>query len=56
MDADRIRIELTKAQQEQIKHAIGQDLEVLDLTFEEFERRIAPYYTFQNGWPIKYAG
>ena len=54
MDADRIHIELTKEQQEQLKRATGQDLAVLEFTFEEFEQRVAPY--FSNGWPIKYAG
>jgi hypothetical protein len=55
MDSDRIRIELTKEQREQLKRATGKDFEVLEYTFEEFEQRVAPYY-FVNAWPSKYLG
>ena len=37
-----VRIELTSAQQEQIKARTGKDAETLELTVEELEERIAP--------------
>jgi hypothetical protein len=38
----RIRIELTSAQKEQIKQASGQDCDTMELTVDELENRIAP--------------
>ena len=38
----RIRIELTKEQQKQIKAASGEDVSVIEFTVQELEDRIAP--------------
>lgn len=38
----RIRIELTKEQQEQVKEAAGQDVTALEFDAHEMEERIAP--------------
>jgi hypothetical protein len=38
----RIRIELTKEQQKQIKVASGEDVTVLEFTAQQLEERIAP--------------
>ena len=37
-----VRLDLTKAQQEQVKHATGREGEALELTVQELEERIAP--------------
>ena len=42
MNTDRLRIELTKEQQEQIKAASGQELQTIELSIEELEQRVAP--------------
>jgi len=39
---DRIRIELTDEQKQQIKRASGEDVSALEFTREELEQRIAP--------------
>jgi hypothetical protein len=41
--AERIRIELTPNQKKQIKDASGEDVNVLEFTKDELERRIAPF-------------
>lgn len=42
MSGKRITLKLTPEQQEEIKRAIGKTTEVLDLSVEELEDRIAP--------------
>ena len=42
MDTDRLRIELTKEQQDQIKEASGQAVHAVELNVESLEPRIAP--------------
>jgi len=37
-----IRIDLTKAQKEQVKKEIGKEAEAIELTAQELESRIAP--------------
>ena len=39
---ERIRIELTEEQKEQIKEVVGQDVKALDFSAKELEQRIAP--------------
>jgi len=39
-----IRIELTPEQSEQIKAETGRSVTTLDLTVQELETRVAPYY------------
>ena len=39
-----IRIDLTKAQKEQVKKEIGKEAEAIELTAEELESRIAPIH------------
>ncbi len=39
---DFVRIELTKAQQENVKAATGKEAEAIELTMQELEERIAP--------------
>ena len=41
-DDNKIRIELTKEQQQQLKEASGQQVESLEFTVNELEQRIAP--------------
>ena len=41
---DRIRIELTDEQKQQIKQASGEDVSALEFTRDEMEQRIAPLY------------
>ena len=42
MDTDRLRIELTQEQQDQVKDAFGQVVRVVELKLESLEQRIAP--------------
>lgn len=42
MSTDRIRIELTKEQQEQIKLESGHDVPSIELGLQELEERVAP--------------
>lgn len=42
MSSDRIRIDLTKEQQEQIKHESGHDVQSIELGVQELEERVAP--------------
>lgn len=42
MSENRIRIELTKEQQNQLKDASGQQVDAVDLSVDELEQRIAP--------------
>ena len=37
-----VRLDLTQAQKDQLKHTTGRDGEALELTVEELEERIAP--------------
>lgn len=39
---ERIRIELTDEQKEQIKEAVGQEVKALDFSAKQLEERIAP--------------
>jgi hypothetical protein len=39
---ERIRIELTDEQKEQIKEIVGQEVKALDFSAKELEERIAP--------------
>ena len=39
---ERIRIELTDEQKEQIKEVVGQEVKALDFSAKELEERIAP--------------
>jgi hypothetical protein len=39
---DFVRIELTKAQQENVKATTGKDAEAIELSVQELEERIAP--------------
>jgi hypothetical protein len=39
---ERIRVELTTEQKQQIKDASGQDVSVIEFTMQELEDRIAP--------------
>jgi hypothetical protein len=41
-DSGNIRMTLTPEQKEQIQKATGKDVEVLELSVEELEERIAP--------------
>lgn len=47
MSTEKIRIELTKEQQQQIKDAVGQNVDALEVQPTELEQRVAPYLTFQ---------
>lgn len=49
MNTDRLRIELTKEQQDQIKRASGKEFQAIELTVEELEQRVTPtkYLQFQ---------
>ena len=38
----KVRIELTAAQREQIKQASGHDCDTIELTVDELEQRVAP--------------
>ena len=38
----KVRIELTAAQREQIKQASGHDCDTMELTVDELEQRVAP--------------
>ena len=38
----RIRVDLTPEQKQQIRDATGQDIEAFEFTAEELEQRIAP--------------
>lgn len=42
MNTDRLRIELTKEQQDQIKRASGKEFQAIELNVEELEQRVAP--------------
>ena len=42
MNTDRLRIELTKEQQDQLKAASGQEVQAVELSVEELEQRVAP--------------
>ena len=42
MSTDRIRIELTKDQQAQIKQESGHDVQSIELGVQELEERVAP--------------
>lgn len=42
MSENRIRIELTKEQQNQLKEASGEQVEALEFSVDELEKRIAP--------------
>ncbi|HKW48664.1 MAG TPA: hypothetical protein VJN70_14545 [Gemmatimonadaceae bacterium] len=42
MNTDRLRIELTQEQQDQIKRASGKELQAIELNVEELEQRVAP--------------
>jgi type VI protein secretion system component Hcp len=42
MSTDRIRIDLTKEQREQIKRESGHEVESIDLGVQELEQRVAP--------------
>ena len=37
-----VRLDLTQAQKDQLKHTTGRDGDALELTVEELEERIAP--------------
>lgn len=41
-EKERVRIELTPEQTQQIRATIGRDVEAIELTVEELEQRIAP--------------
>jgi hypothetical protein len=45
---DLVRIELTKAQQENVKATTGKDAEAIELTVQELEERISPIH-FRHG-------
>jgi len=42
MSTDRIRIDLTKEQQEQIRQESGHEVQSIDLGVQELEERVAP--------------
>lgn len=42
MNTDRLRIELTKEQQDEIEEASGHEIRALELNVEELEQRVAP--------------
>ena len=42
MKTDRLRLELTKEQQDQIKEASGQGIRAVELNVQELEQRVAP--------------
>ena len=42
MSTDRLRIELTTEQQEQVNRVLGQHVDAVELKVEELEQRIAP--------------
>lgn len=42
MDTDRLRIELTKEQQDQLSAAFGKELAAVELKIEQLEERVAP--------------
>jgi len=41
-DQQRVRIELTSEQKQQIKRLSGRDCETIELTVDELEERVAP--------------
>jgi hypothetical protein len=47
MDTDRLRIELTKEQQDQIKDASGQEVNGIELDLRELEQRVVPAVFFK---------
>lgn len=49
MSTDRVRIDLTKEQQEQLKQACGQNVEAVELNVEELEQRVAPVVYLKYG-------
>jgi hypothetical protein len=42
MSTDRIRIDLTKEQQDQIRQEAGYDAQAIELDIQELEQRVAP--------------
>jgi len=41
-EQDRVRIDLTTSQKEQVKHVTGREGDALELTVHELEERITP--------------
>ncbi len=48
----RISIKLSPEQQKQVKQATGKNAEALELTVEELEQRIAPFYVVKMENPL----
>lgn len=47
MSTERIRIDLTNDQQEQLRRECGHSVKAVELDVRELESRIAPYYVIK---------